>query len=1230
MNKLYLFIGAIVVALATTVLYHSIPNNTSEEFLTEETHGESEEEGSKQTRIGEMMKQQFELTKDPALGYPTTDKLLEARDYVKRNFDQSNFQKNTPIADAKWQERGPLRTGGRTRTMLLDANDPTDKTMFAAGVAGGLWKTDDVTATTVEWYPINDYLENMAIVTLVQNPNNPQEMYFGTGEAYFNADAVRGAGVFRSTDGGNTWAQLPATANWNYVMRMAIHPNGDIYAVGSSIGVQRSQDGGQTWTKVLGAGVSTGQTNSVNEIEIASDGTIYAVLGYRTTSYIYRSLNGTSVGDIGNWEFKGAPINGLIGAQDRIEITSCASAPNVVYALTSDTNFPLSGSRATTIHKTIDGGDNWVKTADAPEVSPGNGNFAGNQAWFDLEIAVDPTDPDRVIVGGIDIMMSVNGGSLWAPITSAYTGAAPYAHPDQHLIYFHPNQDNVIFFGNDGGLYRTYDGNKLPQNMTLSSMNRYYNVTQFYACAMHPDAGVNYFLGGTQDNNSLAFEEYGISDVRVVRSGDGAFCHIDQNEPNIQIVSSQNGNYGLSTNGGVSFPGGASTGPGAGFINPSDYDNDANIMYARAQDNGDYFRWTIPATTENVTIIGLLGAASHVSVSPNVANRVYFGTSGGRLYRVDDAHTGTSKTPTTINIPTNGTVSSIAIEEGNEQHLLVTLSNYGINNVWESTDEGLNWTSVEGNLPNMPVRWGIFNPTNTDQAMLATEAGVWVTNDLDAGNTSWVPNLDGMPLVRVDMLQYRTSDNLVLAATHGRGMFTTDFLAVPDANFRVEQVGYTGKAFQFENRSINPTSFLWNFGDGTTSTEINPSHVYNTLGSFTVQLKVNDTVQVSKMVTVLPNRSVPYTSNESNYQGDFEGNIGDFAAYSESGTIFELGNSTISGKSGTKSGDNAWVTGLTEAFYEHDTEAYLYTSNFDLTQEGIYEMSFWAKYEIQFGWDGFQVQYSTDKGNNWQVLGTEDTGWYNYSNDATPTGFSTNSSYFTGITSNSYRKYLIDLGDFIGNEVAFRFAFKTNNAGSSKGLAIDDFQIEAYQGELKTVLRSFEGEFADNNTADIRWTTLPEYQCEGFDLEISENGKDFTFYGDTDGQGNSISPVNYINEPGNLRQDLYYFRLKVKNLDSTFFYSDVIVLQRRPVALDIFNIYPNPFTTEINFAFNAALDQAVTVRLYDSAGKLMYENSLTSENGVLITIPTENFAVGMYFLEATVGDDKFVRKLIKH
>lgn len=1178
------------------------------------------EKPPKRTRIDEAVKYRKEITKDPATGEVPTERMLAVYKQIEQ-LKASTFAKNGDLAQVKWRERGPYNVAGRTRAILIDQNDPTGNTIFTAGVTGGLWKTTKINSNFPEWEVVNDNFENLNISAIGQNPANPQEIYFGTGEPH--GSAGRGLGIWKSSDGGQTWTHLPSTINSNfyYVVRLVGYPNGDMYA-GTEAGLFRSQDGGQTWIKVLGFGVSFGK-NDITDIELASDGTLYVSTGHNTGScQIYKSLPGANVGDIDNWQ--NITTVGFPNGQTRAEIAVAHSDPNILYALTAQ------GGDATGIYRTTNGGQSWGKTSNAPSAL-GMGIFTRGQAWYDLTIAVAPDNPSLVIIGGIDNHRSFDGGSTWTQIGQWFGGGGyQYVHADQHEIVFDKNFPNRVYLGNDGGIWRSLD-----YGTTIRDRNNGYNVTQFYAAAIHPGLFSNYFLAGAQDNGSHQFDDFDIATTREVRGGDGFLCHIDQNEPQYQMVSLYYGDYVLSNNGGQSFDaGGISIGGSSGFLNPSDYDDEANILYARANVTGAYYRWDINTFTEQeVNITNTNSLVRVVQVSPNIDNRIYIGMSNGRIMRIDNAHTGNSKTATVFNTPSGGSISSIAIEKGNEDHIIVTKSNFGVTSVYESTNGGTTLNSIEGNLPDMPVNWAVFHPTNNDKVFLATDAGVWTTENIDGSSTQWLPCLNGMPTVRTDMLQFRESDGVILACTYGRGLFTTDFLSPSTANFNINQAGYLDKDVKAKDISINSQKWDWNFDDGTTSSEPSPTKMYDAVGTYDVSLTVNDTLTTTKTVQILPDRDLPYVKGASVFGGDFESLDEDFAPYTISGTPFEKGESTITGKNGTKSGANAWVLGLNEDWYEHNSESMLYTPNFDLSEPGIYELSFWTKYSTQYGWDGFRVEYSTDKGDTWLVLGEERDGWYNYNNDDINTAFPRGSSYFTG-TITEFTKFRTGLAEVEGQpNVAFRFVFKSNESGRQQGIAIDDFQIRKYTDILETRVIEFVGEFEDEDEVRLDWTTLPEYRCKGFYVQYSTNGRDYTeFPTIIDGQGSSIDPIAYAFNPANLRQDLYFFRLRVVDFEDNFFYTDVITLRRGAFStedLDLALVFPNPFRDYVEMTFNNTVAQELTINLYDMAGRLVF-SEIKGTGGVFYRIEVPKLQSGAYVLQVIAGETVITRKLVKH
>ncbi len=1199
MNKRLIFIfSALLTSLALIFVFHQTNNSSLQDFEGEE---------DKRRGIKEALEDNVRRTKDLKLGYPPVERMMKAIDQTRKLQEKlyGSASQKSDITKARWKERGPNNIGGRTRVIMVDANDSSGKTVFAGGVTGGLWKTENITADPPNWLEVNDYLDNINIGALDQDPNNPQVMYMGTGEYY--ADFA-GAGIFKSLDGGTNWELLPAASNDNFIFTNAliVTPQSDIYA-GTSTGLYRSQDGGNTWTKVLGSGLgATGDT--FFDVVYASNGYLYV----SNRNNIYRSLTG----DPNDWEKRSSTSRGFMVDVNRVEIAVSASDPEVIYAI---------GNRSgegTKIFRSTNGGFSWEIRGIPSHAFNSGENYARGQGWYDLEIAVDPNNSNFVLVGGIDLYRSVNGGTSWEHISHwSGGGGLPYVHADQHTIVFDEIDPGTIYFGNDGGVWRSENGG------SIRDRNKGYNVTQFYACALHPED--YYFLGGTQDNGSLQLKDVGISSAREVLGGDGFYTHIDQNEPQNQLVSLYYGRYSFSNNGGISFSGGVNT--NGGFVCPSDYDNDANILYSQTYD-GDFHRWPIQGGEGGV--VDIQGANLDFSTAfadPNVDNRVYFGSFQGMVVRVDDAHTGNA-IPGEIVASFSGTVSSIYVEAGNAQHILVTLSNYGLaNSIYETKDGGDNWVSVEGNsLPDIPVRGGIFNPDDPTQAMIATELGVWTTEKLDGANTQWHPPVPGIgiPLTRTTMLQIREMDNIVLASTYGRGLWTSDVFAQPAPFITVDEVRYVNTSVQFVgSNSLNADSYLWDLGDGTTSTQEDLTHIYTETGEYSIKLTINGELTTSTTLKILPDRPLPYEAGEDQYGGNFEGYENHYGVYTPSGTAFERGNSTIPGKNGTHSGDNAFVVGLNEQYYQTNSHTMLFLPNFDMTDPGIYEFSFWAKYKLQGGLDGFLVEYSTDKGNSWRQLGTdEDENWYNYKNtNLDGAAFPRETPYFTGVSSD-FNRFKLNISGLAGNEVAFRFVFKSDSGGNHTGAVIDDVQISKYEGELVTQLTEFTGAFKGLSEVLINFSTLPEYYCKRFELEISENGIDFEQEDIIYATGGiTTEPQIYSNEVSTLK-DLLFFRLKVINENNALgysheFYSPIVAVSRNPDDLDIYRIYPNPFEDQINMLFNNVITVPVAFELFDEAGKLVLKE--TQEiNNVYTQLNPPSLAPGVYFLRYQIGDQE--------
>lgn len=625
------------------------------------------------------------------------------------------------------------------------------------------------------WYPINDFFANLAVTKITYDPNNTQVFYFCTGEGWFGGSMVQGAGIWKSTDEGASWQQLESTDTslFYYCQDMLAHPvNSYIYVATREGGLQRSKDGGNTWQKVLGAG-SGSLTNRIADIEITQNGGIFISAGIFNTDGIYYSDNG----DSGTWvkQTNGFPTTGI----GRIELATAPSNDSVAYAI----GHSLIDDSIYGTFKTTDKGNTWIQIPNPG----GNRNFARVQPWFNLILQVAPDDENVVAAGGLNIWRTTNGGNTWQQLTrnKPDTTNFQYVHVDQHEIVF--ISPDTVLFGNDGGIYKC--DNFTDSIPILYNRNTQYNVTQFYATSIGSEAGSNLIIGGTQDNFSIIGTESGISKYEELIFGDGGFCAINYLNNNILYVTKQqnatfrfnnwaNKDFDTLTNRYLSDD-------DVLFINPMAMDpNDPEFIYmasnkglwrldSASHPNTNKFSW------EKAT--KAWGTISSIGISTIPSNIVFIGrTSGGSIYRVEEAHLS-DENYTPINSGKPGTLPSgvysscIYVNPQNANHVISVFSNYGIESVFETKDalsSDPEWISVEGNLPDIPIRWALLHPDNDAVCYLATELGVFYTELLDGSSTNWQPMNNGLANVSTHMLRLRKSDNTVIAATHGRGVFT--------------------------------------------------------------------------------------------------------------------------------------------------------------------------------------------------------------------------------------------------------------------------------------------------------------------------------------------------------------------------------------------------------------------------------------------------------------------------
>ncbi len=751
----------------------------------------------KQDRPDLAFEHNFLQIVDPQLQRIPSERLVTSFAVTKEKLRSKRFRTKpgtggrAAIEDVVWTERGPNNVGGRTRALMWDPNDPTSTKVWAGATSGGIWFNNDITDANESWEKVDDFLGSLSISSLTYDPNNTTTFYAGTGEGIIAGNSgggVPGAGLYKSADGGNTWELLPSTGgpNFRYIQKVLVTPTGTLLVTtrqsineGGTSGIYRSIDGGENWTRVV--------TERAVDLQLAANGDVYASTGLGSGSgKVWRSID-----DGINWTEKTPPGGNPLWIELAIAPSqSSETASTRLYAVAQNASDRIT---VTWFQRSDDGGDTWTDL-DIPRYfeqncSESTDDFTRGQAFYDLILAVQPDNADVVTLGGITIYRSTNAGVDMEQVSYWTGGCDAFVHADQHEAVFRPGFPNEAVFGHDGGVSYSPDvGDPTNGNPSFVTRNNNYSVTQFYAMAARNEAGSNNLLAGAQDNGTQRFSDANGVTTNMAVGGDGAFCHIDQEDGNFQIASIQFNSVRHSSDGGGGFRGLTSQNTSHPFITPSDLDNASHTLYTAAAPNQYMYiadiNTAVPADPVFNTVP--VGIISHINADSKTANRLYIGTTGGDVFIIDNANSASPVvTEITNNIfPSNffsssANISSISIGSSDDQ-LLVTISNFGMKSVWLTVDGGDDWISKDETshgLPDMPVRWSIFNPLNTNEVLLATELGVWSTSDILAENPGWEPTSTNLANVRCDMLQYREADGNVFVATFGRGVFSTDAFA---------------------------------------------------------------------------------------------------------------------------------------------------------------------------------------------------------------------------------------------------------------------------------------------------------------------------------------------------------------------------------------------------------------------------------------------------------------------
>ncbi len=663
-----------------------------------------------------------------------------------------------------WDFAGPTNIGGRVTDIEMPAS--SQEIIYVGTASGGIFKSSDQGES---WLPVFEDALSLAIGDMAIAPSDENILYVGTGEANGGGGSLAydGLGVYKSTDAGESWqfSGLEEVGSIGKVIIDPLDPNkvfvaamGDLFGATDDRGVYRSSDGGENWEQVLLVSDTTGAIDLA--IHPENPEILYAAMWERTrtpknniyggaTSGIYQSIDGGST-----WVELTNGLPEMPSQKGRIGLAIAPSLPSTVYAFYANTPGFLEG-----VFKSEDDGATW-------EDVYANGIFQVPFMWWFGKIVVHPTNPELVYASAFNTERSTNGGVNWS---TSFSGA----HVDQHSLFIHPANPDFVLAGNDGGVYKSFNGG--ADYSKIDDLP----ITQFYTCeidASNPEL----IYGGAQDNSTMRTQNGGLNDWEIIHIGDGFYTLVDPNDPKIIYTESQYGGFVKSTDGGNNFFGataGISPGDRKNWNTPVVFDpTNSSTLYLgtnrlyQSTDQADSWTAISPDLTNGFGGGNqVFGTITAISVSPVDPNIIYAGTDDGNVWVTFTK--GDVWTKISDDLP-NRWVTSIAAHAVDPEIAFVTFSGYryhsDLAHVFKTYDFGTTWEDISGNLPDVPVN-KILSLSDLEVEVLATDIGVFVAQ---SAPDDWQLLGQELPNVVITDLDYYAPEQKLLAATYGRSMFT--------------------------------------------------------------------------------------------------------------------------------------------------------------------------------------------------------------------------------------------------------------------------------------------------------------------------------------------------------------------------------------------------------------------------------------------------------------------------
>lgn len=664
-----------------------------------------------------------------------------------------------------WEFAGPENIGGR----ITDIEMPTGSfsTIYLGAASGGILKSTNSGAT---WTNVFNNAASVSIGDIAVSSDDPNLLYAGTGEANSSSQSFRGDGIYKSLDGGTTWSNsgLDLSA---YIGRIVIDHSdnnrvfaaacGNLFTPDENRGIYRTTDGGTSWQKVLFVSDSTSAIDLVQHPD--NPDILYAAMWERMRGLNYRRSFGetsgiwmtTDGGDTWTELLNGLPSGNETG---RIGLAISPSNPLIIYAF-------YDNQSEVAVYRTQDGGQSWARTNDQA-IQGMNSNFG----WYFGQIRVDPADPAKIYVLGVDLYYSSDSGNSWTQLAGYFN--YDEIHVDHHALFVHPVTGR-IYEGNDGGLYYSdnsgFNWNKI-NNLPLT---QFYDIEIDY---LNPDR----LYGGTQDNNTVRTLTGLTDDWEPILGGDGFYCLVDYTNSDIIYAEYQWGALHKSSNGGS-------------WMEPVNGDWSADrvnwsapvVMHPQEPQTlyfGTYRVWkttnggnswnAVSGDLTNGDDGSTFHTLSTLAVSTIEPSIVLAGSDDGRVHI--STNSGASWTDISSGLPERW-ITRVATDPFDVNKVYVTLSGFRwdepLAHVYMSSNLGQTWQPISSNLPGLPVNAFVPDPGRQGRLFVGTDAGVFKSDNSGQDWQSLNQGLGNVPVTSMKIHDYR---NFLIIGTYGLSAYKLD------------------------------------------------------------------------------------------------------------------------------------------------------------------------------------------------------------------------------------------------------------------------------------------------------------------------------------------------------------------------------------------------------------------------------------------------------------------------